>query len=102
KLLALEGSGPSVDACVQCGEADNLVAFSELDGGLVCADHRRGAPISPEAVALLQRILGGQLGAALNEPESGATREVGQVSIRALEHFLERRMRTTSVMGEQP
>ena len=99
KLLTLEGAGPQVQVCVQCGSDDELVAFSEMDGGLVCRDHRRGMGLTPEAVALLQQILGGQLGSALNAPPSPATHEVEQVAIRALEHFIERRMRTTSVLG---
>ncbi len=98
KLLALEGAGPHVEACVQCGEAGSLVAFSELDGGLVCSDHRRGVAVSPAAVTLLQQILGGQLGAALNEPPGPPATEVDQVATRALEHLLERRMRTTAVL----
>ena len=44
-------------------------------------------------------LVGGQLGAALNEPPSPATHEVEQLATRALEHFLERRMRSTSVLG---
>lgn len=99
KLLTLEGAGPHVDACVLCGDAEDLVAFSEMDGGFVCREHRRGLGVSAEAVTLVQRILGGQLGAALNEPPSPATHEVEQLATRALEHFLERRMRSTSVLG---
>jgi DNA repair protein RecO (recombination protein O) len=95
KLLMLEGAGPQVEVCVQCGEADGLIAFSAVDGGLVCREHRRGIGVSPEAVDLLGKILGGQLGAALNEPPSPATHEVATIAIHALEHFLERRMKTT-------
>ncbi|MGI9624357.1 MAG: DNA repair protein RecO [Acidimicrobiales bacterium] len=98
KLLALEGAGPQVEACVQCGESE-VVAFSAIDGGLTCRDHRRGIGLSPEAVVLIQNILGGQLGAALNEPPGPATQEVSVIAISALEHFLERRMKTTSVLG---
>lgn len=98
KLLALEGSGPFVEACVLCGDREPLVAFSETDGGLVCREHRRGTGVSPEAVALLQQILGGQLGAALNEPASPATQEVTTLATHALEHFLERRMRSTQTL----
>lgn len=99
KLLALEGSGPQVTACVVCGDSGELVAFSEFDGGLVCRDHRRGTAVSPEAVGLLQQILGGQLGAALNHPQGGATAEVEHLAIRALEYFIERPIRSASVLG---
>ncbi len=99
KLLTLEGAGPQVGECVLCGDAEDLVAYSEADGGFVCRSHRRGLPVSADAIVLTQRILGGQLGAALNEPTSPATHEVEVVATRALEYFLERRIRSTSTMG---
>jgi DNA repair protein RecO (recombination protein O) len=99
KLLTLEGAGPQVGECVLCGTTEDLVAYSEADGGFVCRPHRRGLPVSAAAVELTQRILGGQLGAALNEPSSPATHEVELVATRALEYFLERRIRSTSTMG---
>lgn len=98
KLLALEGSGPQVEECVMCGDTDELVAFSPIDGGLTCRNHRRGTGVSPEAVRLLQHVLGGQLGAALNEPPGPATAEVHQLATQALEHFLERRMKSTHLL----
>ena len=101
KLLALEGAGPQVQECVQCGRSDELVAFSLADGGVVCRDHRRGIAMSDDAIVLLQRILGGQLGAALNEPQGPATHEVSDVATHALEHFIERRMKSTAVLGHQ-
>jgi DNA repair protein RecO (recombination protein O) len=100
KLLTLEGAGPQVQVCVQCQSTEELVAFSEIDGGLVCREHRRGTGLSTDAVRLLQLILGGQLGAALNEPPGPATYEVSQLATRALEHFIERRMRSTAVLGQ--
>ncbi len=95
KLLTLEGAGPQVNECVSCGETSPLVAFSDMDGGLVCRDHRRGIGVSEGAVQLLQAILGGQLGSALNEPPGPATQEVASLATHALEHFLERRMKST-------
>jgi DNA repair protein RecO (recombination protein O) len=98
KLLALEGSAPEVGGCVVCGSGGALVAFSENDGGLVCNEHRRGVPVSPPAVELLQMMLGGRLGAALNEPASPVTNEVQALATSALERFLERRMKSTTVL----
>lgn len=97
KLLSLEGFRPQVESCVQCGVLDGLVGYSEADGGLVCHAHRSGLPLSQEAVVLVRLILGGQLGAALSEPPGSATREVNDMALRALEYFLERRMRSTSI-----
>jgi DNA repair protein RecO (recombination protein O) len=98
KLLALEGYGPILDRCADCGTTESLVAFDLDVGGTLCADHRRGAAISPEALDLLRRILGGQLGAALNEPPSAATHEVEHLATRSVEHHLERRLRSMSVL----
>jgi DNA repair protein RecO (recombination protein O) len=98
KLLALEGYLPILDACAECGATEPLVAFDFEAGGVLCADHRRGTAITPEALALMRRILGGQLGSALNEPESPATHEVDHLATRAVEHHLERQLRSITVL----
>ena len=53
-----------------------LVAFDLTEGGALCRSCRRGVSISPEALALLRRILGGDLGRVLGEGESPASHEV--------------------------
>lgn len=98
KLLAIEGLRPLVDACVVCGDGDDLVAFDPSEGGALCRAHRRGAAVSPEAFRLLQMVLGGQLGAALNEPASPATHEVSHLATEAMEHHLERRLRSATLL----
>ena len=97
KLLALEGSRPIVDQCVTC-EANDVVAFSNEEGGVMCENHRTGTPISTPAVDLLRLILGGQLGKALSQQESKATKEVEKIAREALEFFLERRIRTITLL----
>jgi DNA repair protein RecO (recombination protein O) len=98
KALALEGFRPMVDRCVECGAKESLVAFDFESGGTLCIDCRRGQAISPEALQLLQQMLGGRLGAALNEPESPATHEVTNLATRSLEHHLERRLRSVTLL----
>jgi DNA repair protein RecO (recombination protein O) len=98
KALALEGFRPMVDACVECGSDGPLVAFDLESGGALCAACRRGRPISPDALALVQQMLGGRLGAALDERESPATHEVAHLATRALEHHVERRLRSVSLL----
>lgn len=98
KLLALEGQRPVLDHCAECGAEDELVAFSFLDGGVLCVDCRRGRPLSGEALALLRLVLGGQLARALEEPASAATGEVTTLATDAVEQFLERPLR--SLWGE--
>ena len=98
KVLANEGLRPELDACVSCGSPEPLVAFDVDEGGVLCRTCRRGAPISPDALDLLRRILGGDLVAALAEPPSPATHEVDVLAIRAMEHHLERRLRAVSLL----
>jgi DNA repair protein RecO (recombination protein O) len=102
KLLALEGLRPQVEACATCGESNEdgaeLVAFDIDEGGLLCTAHRKGTAVSPEAVELLGLVLGGQLQAALARPVSPATHEVEHLATRAIEHHLERRLRSMTVL----
>lgn len=98
KALALEGFRPIVEACAVCEDPEGLVAFDAIEGGVVCERHRRGTRLSVEAIRLLQQILGGGLGVALEAPESAATREVDQLATRTMEHHLERRLRSVGVL----
>lgn len=98
KVLALEGFRPQVDSCVSCEEEEGLVAFDATEGGLLCVEHRRGTRVSPEAVLLLQEILGGRLARALEEPASPATHEVDHLATRVMEHHLERRLRSVGLL----
>ncbi|HMQ25052.1 MAG TPA: DNA repair protein RecO [Acidimicrobiales bacterium] len=100
KLLALEGLRPSVDTCVRCGAPDGLVAFDLDEGGMLCRGCRRGTAVSGEAVMLLQQILGGRLATALEAPPSPATTEVEVLATRALEHHLERRLRSFGILEQ--
>jgi DNA repair protein RecO (recombination protein O) len=97
KVLALEGFRPVVEQCAVCGTADGLVAFDPDEGGLLCTEHRRGHRVSPEAIEILQEILGGRLAAALERPASPATHEVEQLATRVMEHHLERRLRSVGL-----
>lgn len=98
KVLALEGFRPHVESCVTCQEEIGLVAFDPVEGGLLCNDHRRGTRLSAEAVELLQQILCGQLGQALEAPPSPATHEVDHLATRVMEHHLERRLRSVGLL----
>jgi len=98
KLLALEGYRPQVEVCLVCGTDDTLVSWSIDEGGLRCSAHRQGSAMSPEAVSVLQQILGGQLGTALNEPLSPVTAEIDHLAVKALEHHLERRLRSVATL----
>ncbi len=94
KLLALEGSCPLLDACARCGAEEGLVAFDLSEGGVLCRSCRRGTPVRPEALRMIRRILGGGLAGALDEPVSEVTEEVAALATMAMEHHLERRLRS--------
>jgi DNA repair protein RecO (recombination protein O) len=99
KLLAQEGFGPELDVCVSCGEDDvELAAFDLYEGGTLCRSCRSGMPISADALDLMRMVLGGHLAPALALPASPATREVEHLATRAMEHHLERRLRSVGVM----
>jgi DNA repair protein RecO (recombination protein O) len=97
KLLALEGVRPELDVCVRCGETEPLVAFDMDQGGALCRNCRSGAPISAEALELMRMILGGQLNAVLAAPLSQASHEVNNHATRAVEHHIERKLRSVAV-----
>jgi DNA repair protein RecO (recombination protein O) len=98
KLLSQEGFRPQLDECVVCGSTDELVALDLDQGGVLCRSCRQGRGVTPEALRLLRLILGGRLGEALDEPESAATREVDRLATDAIEHHIERRLRSVSVI----
>ena len=97
KLLAYEGVRPELDACVRCSERAPLVAFDMDHGGVLCRSCRSGAPLSNGALELMRMILGGQLNAALSAPVSQASHEVTGHATRALEHHIERRLKSIAV-----
>lgn len=94
KLLALEGVGPSLDQCARCDRRDELVAFDANEGGFLCRACRRGQAVSTDTVALLRRVLGGDLRGALAEPAGRATAELERLATVATEHHLDRRVRS--------
>jgi DNA repair protein RecO (recombination protein O) len=98
KLLALEGFRPELDSCVTCGEDPVGGGFDLVEGGVLCPSCRRGAALTPEALGLLRQVLGGRLGAALAAPPSPATAEVDHLATRAVEHHLERRLRSVRLL----
>ncbi len=99
KVLAAEGTEPMLDACAVCGAEEGLAAFDHAQGGTLCRSHRAGGvPVSPAALELCRRILGGSLGAALGEPASAITAEVDVLATRALEISLERHLRSAHLL----
>jgi recombinational DNA repair protein (RecF pathway) len=97
KALVLEGAGPVLDVCAQCGEPDgvvDLVAFDLAAGGTLCRSHRSGRPVSTDGLALMRRILGGDLAAVLAGEPPSSTAEVAELAIGAMETHLDRRIRS--------
>ena len=97
KLLASEGVRPQLDSCVRCETGEPLVAFDAHEGGVLCRACRQGAPISLAALEVMRMILGGRLNEALDLPADVTTHEVAAHATRALEHHLERRLRTVAM-----
>ena len=99
KLLAAEGVSPQVHACVGCSSKDRLVAFDIFHGGVQCQTCRTGISISQPAIDLLQQVLGGQLNIALAQPETPASFEISQLATQAMEHHIERRLRSVAMFS---
>lgn len=99
KLLAAEGVSPQVHACVGCASKHRLVAFDIFHGGVQCQTCRTGISISQPAIDLLQQVLGGQLNIALAQPETPASFEISQLATQAMEHHIERRLRSVAMFS---
>jgi DNA repair protein RecO (recombination protein O) len=101
KLLSTEGFHPLLDECASCGGAYGLTAFDLAQGGVLCGSCSagRGEALSPPALDLVRRVLGGDLGGALSTPAGPAVSEVERLATRAMEHHLERRLRSLPVAG---
>lgn len=98
KLLAQEGFRPELDVCVSCGEEAALVAFDLHEGGALCRSCQSGVPIGNAALVLMRQILDGGLVAALAEPASPVTSEVDFLATRAMEHHIERRLKSIGLL----
>ena len=101
KVLASEGAHPVLDGCGACGAPGAATAFELHEGGVLCAAcaQRLSAPrLSPAALELVRGVLTGDLVAALNHAPGPATVEVGHLATRAMEHHIERRLRSVTVL----
>jgi DNA repair protein RecO (recombination protein O) len=103
KLLSSEGFHPLLDECALCGGQYGLVAFDLAHGGVLCGScsPRGGSDValSPAGLDLVRRVLGGDLVGALGAPAGPAVTEVERLATRAMEHHLERRLRSLPVAG---
>lgn len=97
RLLLIEGHAPQTEACVRCGEEGSLTSFDVIEGGAHCAACRSGVPVSPAALRLVRTVLAGRVNEALSEPESPAVHEANALAMEAMEHHLERRLRSLGV-----
>jgi DNA repair protein RecO (recombination protein O) len=101
KLLSLEGFHPMLDTCARCGdESGPFSAFDLHDGGVLCepCGALDGRPLPPETLVLVGQILGGGLRTALAEPPSATTVDVERLALAALEHHIERQLRSAALL----
>jgi len=93
RLLALDGSEPVVDVCVNCGRPGPLVAFDAQIGGTLCGECRHGATLSNDALVLIRRVVGGDLANVLREENPPGASEVTAIAQEAIEVHFGRRLR---------
>ena len=101
KLLSLEGFHPMLDTCARCGDDGGpFPAFDLEEGGVLCDTCGRstGRRLSAPTLDLLRRILGGELRTALAEPPGPVTVDAERLALIALEHHLERRLRSAALL----
>jgi DNA repair protein RecO (recombination protein O) len=101
KLLSLEGFHPMLDACARCGADDGPFPSYDLDeGGVLCEGCGRvtGRRVAPDTLVLVRRILGGDLRGALAEPPGPEAADAERLAVSALEHHLERRLRSAALL----
>ncbi len=98
KTLVHDGAAPVLDRCASCGETTQLVAFDLTEGGLLCRSCRSGRPVSPAAVELLRRMLGGGLAGVLEEGRPQGSGEVASIAVDAMEAHVGRRLRAARVV----
>ena len=100
KVLALEGFEPRARrAASSCDAEDDLVAFDLDEGGVLLPDRpARRRRSRPRRWRCSRAILGGRLNQALDAERSGATDEVDHLAVRAMEHHLERRLRSVGLL----
>jgi DNA repair protein RecO (recombination protein O) len=102
KLLSTEGFHPLLEECASCGDRYGLEAFDLAQGGVLCvacAGRGDSVTLSPAALDLIRRVLGGDLAGALGVPAGPTVAEVERLATRAMEHHLERRLRSLPVAG---
>jgi len=97
KALVLGGAAPVLESCAACGRPETeveLVAFDLSEGGVLCRSCRRGRAMSEDALVLMRRILGGELGATLRGAPPAGSAELVALATEAMEVHLDRRLRT--------
>jgi DNA repair protein RecO (recombination protein O) len=94
RLLALDGSEPVVDVCVNCGRAGPLVAFNAQFGGTLCDECRQGVALSDAALTLIRRMLGGDLASVLRDAPPPGAGEVMAIAQESIEAHFGRRLRS--------
>lgn len=93
KIMVHDGSEPVLDSCVSCGREGPLVSFDAEVGGTLCASCRSGRALSPDALTLLRRILGGDLANVLREVSPAGSSEVITLAQETIEQHLGKRLK---------
>jgi DNA repair protein RecO (recombination protein O) len=98
KLLAQEGVQPDLEHCLGCGSVDDLVEFDASGGGVRCRRCRVGLPLSADALEVMRCVLAGRLREVIDLPDSEVTQAVEHLALVAVEHHLERRIRSAALV----
>lgn len=94
RLLAAEGHSPHLSSCMRCGATDARFVFDVAEGGVMCPGCGPGRGVSEPAVELMRAILDGRVRDALAGGQTPAAGEVNAIAMDAMEHHLERRLKS--------
>lgn len=99
RLLEEEGVGLCVDRCVVCESREELSGLDISAGGSQCRVHQRGRSVSSTALQVVRNILGGEIAATLQRSDLSepVVSEIVTIARQAMEHHLERRIRSSSL-----
>lgn len=94
RILQNEGTAPHQMECCICSSEQNLTSYDVMDGGLTCTQHPKGVPVGPQALLVLQAILGGKLRQALSFPDREVADELERLAEKVLENHSERSLKS--------
>ncbi len=99
RLLALEGVQPSFDRCVRCGSTDGIASVNLTEGGVICRTcPATGERLTESVLDVFRSLADGRVREVLDDTPVAVQHDVESLAGRMVEQYLERRLKTSSVL----